>query len=372
MGGVKYLVTIQHPAQAQFYRHPITELRDRGHEVRVLVRDKDVTTQLLDAFSIPYQVLTRSPDSVGGLALMQVRYEYRLLREAWRFRPHVMTSVGGLEISHVAPLVGARSVAFDDSEWTPSRRITLPSLDAIWTPRAFAADRGARQRYYDGYHELSYLHPNRFDPDPDRLRAAGVEPDDRYFVLRFVAWNAHHDVGQAGFSPGAKRNLVESLAAFGDVYISCEADLPEVFERYRLPIPPHLLPDLLYYADLYVGDSQTMATEAAVLGTPAVRSNSFAGEGDMSNFVELEEEYGLLYSIPDEDDAVDRALELAADPSSKAEWRRRREALLADKIDVAGHVVSVLEQEGERARQRRLKERSVAGRVRDRLGRWVE
>lgn len=372
MGAVKYLVTIQHPAQAQFYRHPVTELRDRGHDVRVLVRDKDVTTDLLDAFDIPHRVLARSPNSVGGLPLMQLRYEYRLFREALRFRPHVMTSVGGLEISHVAPLVGARSVAFDDSEWTPSRRITLPSLDAVWTPRAFAADRGTHQRYYDGYHELSYLHPDRFEPDPDRLRAAGVDPDDRYFVLRFVAWNAHHDVGQAGFSPAAKRRLVGELERLGNVYVSTEADVPDEFEQYRLPVPPHLLQDLLYYADLYVGDSQTMATEAAILGTPAVRSNSFAGEGDMSNFVELEEEYGLLHSIPDEDAAVDRALELAADSSSKTEWRRRREALLADKIDVAGHVVSVLEREGERARQRPAEKRGVAGWVRDLLGRWVE
>jgi len=43
----------------------------------------------------------------------------------------------------------------------------------------------------------------------------------------------------------------------------------------------------LYYANVYIGDSQTMATEASVLGTPAIRSNSFAEGSDMSNFREL-------------------------------------------------------------------------------------
>ena len=42
---------------------------------------------------------------------------------------------------------------------------------------------------------------------------------------------------------------------------------------------------------MVVADTQTIVTEAAVLGTPAIRYNSFAGENDMGNFVELEQKY---------------------------------------------------------------------------------
>ena len=358
---MKCLVSIHHPAQAHFYRHVVDDLRDAGHEVLVCVRDKEVTTDLLDAFGIDHRVLAETPDSLPRLALMQLRYEWRLLRAARAFEPDVITSVGGVEISHVAPLVGARAVAFDDSEPTPSHAITAPLLDVVCTPRAFDGDFGDAQRRYDGYHELAYLHPDRFEPDPDGLREHGVEPDERYFVLRFVAWQAHHDVGQHGLSMDAKRELVRYLDERGEVYITSEAPLPAEFESYRTPLPPERLHDLLAFADCYVGDSQTMATEAAVLGTPAVRSNSFAGEDDMSNFVELEERYELCYSRADEDDCLRIVKRLVSDPDTAATWRERREALLEDKIDVTAFAVDLLEAEGRTA--------ATAGTAADRLAR---
>jgi predicted glycosyltransferase len=365
---MRYLVSIHHPAQVHFYRHIIDELRGAGHEVRVCVREKDVAVDLLEAHGIEHRVLAETPDSLPRLAAMQLRYEYRLFREARRFRPDVMTSVGGVEISHVAPLVGARAVAFDDSEPTPSHYLTAPFLDAVCTPAAFQGDFGAAHRRYDGYHELAYLHPDRFDPDPDRLRSAGIDPEERYFVLRFVAWQAHHDVGEAGLSRAAKRTLVDRLSERGTVYITSEAELPPAFEEYRTPVPPHLVHDLLVFADLYVGDSQTMATEAAVLGTPAVRSNSFAGTDDMSNFVELEDEYGLLTSLADEDETLDRVGQLVTDPGAQETWARRRERLLSDKVDVTAFAADLLEEEGRAARASRAARAGTLGRMRDWLG----
>jgi predicted glycosyltransferase len=40
-----------------------------------------------------------------------------------------------------------------------------------------------------------------------------------------------------------------------------------------------------------------MTTEAAVLGTPAIRCNSFVGKRDMGNFIELEKKYGLIFNF---------------------------------------------------------------------------
>ncbi|MFC7231061.1 hypothetical protein ACFQMM_05875 [Saliphagus sp. GCM10025308] len=113
-----------------------------------------------------------------------------------------------------------------------------------------------------------------------------------------------------------------------------------------------MIHDLLYYADLYVGDSQTMATEAAILGTPAIRSNSFVGDGDMSNFVELESTYGLLSSLSDERETLALARDLSTDPDAKARWRQKRRRLLDDKIDVTAYLLdTILETAGEPRRK---------------------
>ena len=62
-----------------------------------------------------------------------------------------------------------------------------------------------------------------------------------------------------------------------------------------MPIPPESIHSLLYYAKMFIGDSQTMTTEAAILGTPALKCNTFAGKLSVPN--ELEEKYNLCYCL---------------------------------------------------------------------------
>ncbi|MFC4989440.1 DUF354 domain-containing protein [Saliphagus infecundisoli] len=337
---MKVVLTIQHPAHVHFFRHAIGELEAGDDEVFVFARENDLAVPLLERYGIAHEVLAGPPSSMAGLAAVQATYELRLLRRARAIEPDVMAAIGGVAVAHVAPLVGARSVVFVDNEGVASHRLMAPFADVICTPRRFEGDFGEKHRRYDGYHELAYLHPDRFEPDPDALRERGVEPDDRYFLLRFRRWDALHDVGEAGLSRAGKRRLVSELADRGTVYITSTDPLPDAFEPYRLPVAPERIHDLLYYADLYAGDSATMATEAAVLGTPAVRVQSFAGrDRDMSNFRELAG-YGLLRSTPDEDRAIDSALALADAPPGRQSARRDR--LLAEKIDVTEFLVSLL------------------------------
>lgn len=347
---MKVFVTVQHPAHVHFFHNAIDELEARGHDVHVYAREKELAVDLLEAYDVPHTVLAGEAQTSRGLLKVQLAYEYRLLAAARRERPDVMVAIGGLAVAHVARLVGARSVVFLDSEGAFVNYLSAPLASVVCTPRRFRRDFGRRHRRYDGYHALAYLHPDRFEPDTARLERAGVDPGDRYFVLRFARWTAHHDIGHAGLDAAAKRRLVSLLSERGDVYVSSEGGLPAEFEAYRLPVPPHHVHDLLACADLYVGDSGTMATEAAVLGTPAVRSSTHVGNDDMSNFVELEAEYGLLRSLQDGEAAVEVVRELLDRPDLGDEWERRRERLLEDKEDVTGFVVdTVLEAGGERA-----------------------
>ena len=62
------------------------------------------------------------------------------------------------------------------------------------------------------YHELAYLHPNRFTPDPGILDLLGVKESQRYVIIRFVGWGASHDKGHAGITPEMKRRAVSQFA----------------------------------------------------------------------------------------------------------------------------------------------------------------
>ena len=91
----------------------------------------------------------------------------------------------------------------------------------------------------------------------------------------------------------------------------------------------------MYYATMFIGDSQTMTSEAAILGTPSVKCNSFAGRLSVPN--ELENKYELCYAFQpkDEDKFLAKIKEILAIPDVKKEWDKRRKKMLADKIDVS-------------------------------------
>ncbi|WP_232688875.1 DUF354 domain-containing protein [Halobacterium zhouii] len=345
---MRVLVDVTHPAHVHLFRNAIVELCADGHDVHVTSREKDLTTDLLDLYGIPHTPISAREGGTLGLVREWTVRELRTARVARAFDPDVVLSHLNPSAAHAAWLTGASAVVFhDDYEQTHKvARVTTPFVSAMATPSRIECDLDERHVRYDGYHELAYLHPERFDPNPARLRAQGVDPDDEYYVLRFVSWEAHHDIGEHGLDREAKRELVEYLDDRGTVYITTEGDLPEEFAAHQLPCDPTAIHDLLAFANLYVGDSQTMATEAAVLGTPAVRSNSFVGDGDMSNFVELEDYYGLLVNAAGPDEALSAVRDLVSDPETPIRWERRRERLLEEKIDVTDLMLDLVYEHG--------------------------
>jgi predicted glycosyltransferase len=337
---VRVLVTIQHPAHVHFFRNAVSELRSAGHEVHVFARRNEVTVDLLETYGIEHAVLAGESDSLGKLAVVQATYEARLLQRARRLDPDVMAAIGGVAVSHVAKLVGARSVVFYDTEHaTIIRRLAYPFADEVCTPDCYTGHVGSGHTTYPGYHELAYLHPDRYSPDDSVLADEGLAGTDTLAICRFSSWDSSHDLGQGGFDDPA--DVVEHLHDVGaTVRLTSETDLPPDLERFRLSVAPERMHDLLYHADLYVGEGATTAAEAAILGTPAVYVNTLT----MGYTTELEERYGLLFQHDGPNRHVEgilRARELAANCDGRR-WERRRDRLLSEKHDTTEVVLDRL------------------------------
>lgn len=338
---MRFAITIQRPPHVHFYRHVIEALETAGHETRVFVRDSEITTALLDAFDIEYTTLA---DTAGGsmasLAATQATFEARLLRQLAAFRPDVVTGIGGISASHAATIVGARSVVFTDTEHARlSNALTRPFADAIYTPDCFHRDFGDAHVRYPGYHELAYLHPNRFEPDPGAFDVAGVDPDDPFVIVRLTDWDAAHDVGASGLSDPT--DVVERLEDAGvQVLLTSEISLSSGLDARRLDIPPEDIHHLLAYADLYLGEGATMAAESAILGTPAIYVNTLR----MGYTDELEARYGLLYNFQGafrHQQAIETA-ERILNGSEDRDYEDRRGRLLAEKTDTHRSVLEAL------------------------------
>ncbi len=337
---MKIIFVIRHPARVHLHKNTISEL-SKDHDVYVFAHDKELVSRLLESYNIDYTLLTTHPNTQIELLLNQIKLEYNLLKHAKKIEPDVI--IGGPSAGHVSKIVGARSISFWDSEGIRKPYfIHIPFTDVILSPESYKVDLGSKHIKYSGNHELAYLHPNRFSPDSSILKKFNIHNDQKIIILRFIAWKALHDIDQSGFTINQKKELVSRLTDYGQVYITSESKLPSEFEDYRLPVPPHRIHDLLYYADLYVGDSQTMASEAAVLGTPAIRSNSFSGENNLGYLLELEEKYDLLYSTTNPEKAINKAVKWIQNPNLKDEWQRKRQKFLEDKIDVTNFIIDVI------------------------------
>src|SRR5690606_30451556 len=108
-----------------------------------------------------------------------------------------------------------------------------------------------------------------------------------------------------------------------------------------MPLPADRLHDVLASASLVVGDSQSVITEAALLGTPAVRINSWVGATPYLN--ELEERYQLVRSF--HPDALEAALGhiegLLADAATTDLFQQRRSLMLNDKVNLTDWYVDL-------------------------------
>jgi len=59
--------------------------------------------------------------------------------------------------------------------------------------------------------------------------------------------------------------------------------------------------------------------------------------------VELEDRYQLIFNYGDPNQAILKAVELIQQPDLKQQWQEKRQALLADKIDVLKFMVETIE-----------------------------
>jgi len=346
---MRILLSVQHPAWAHQFRYVIHELEERGYTVKVVAVNKDRSLELLDTFKIKYDVISSvSGNTIIEKGLIFLKTTWKIFWISRKFKPDIFIGRASPMMAINSYLFKKKHIVFDDTE-RANLCLFFAKLfsDVIITPDCFRKDLGRKHLRIEAYKELFYLHPHYFTPDPAVLRELGLTAEEKYVILRFVAWDAYHDIGQKGITANEKKGIVKELENYGRVFISSEGSLPEGLEPYRLTTPLEKIHDVLYYATLFFSDGGTMTTEAAVLGTPAIRTNSFVGSDDMGNFLELEERYELIYNFRKLEQAIQKAIELLSRDDTKAEWQKKRENMLAGKLDATQVMVDIIDKYAE-------------------------
>jgi hypothetical protein len=202
----------------------------------------------------------------------------------------------------------------------------VPFATKVLTPSCFLNDLGSKHIRYNSFHELAYLHPNRF-------KDKGI--GKRNIIIRLSSWDASHDKGRQVIEDIIFSHLSKKLAVYGDVVNSREEGIRMTLQG-RL-YEPWQLHAIMKNAILYIGDGATMATESALLGVPSIYISPLAGT--MGNHIDLEH-YRLLYSLKELPN--EKLLEMIFS-TPRSLWKSHQKNMLKDKIDMTKFMIEYFE-----------------------------
>lgn len=356
---MKIIVQLGHPAHFHLYKNAAKQLIADGHKVYILIKTKDVLEDLMKDSKLPYynilQVAHRK--SKSGVVMDMLIRDWKIFWFCIRHQIDLLTGTSP-EVAHIGWLQRRNAIVTteDDDGAVPNfGKVIAPFVQCILTPEVCNMKKlEPKCVHYPSYHELAYLHPNHFTPNRELVEKYGIDTSKPYFVMRFASLNAHHDSGIKGINREIAARLIEILKPHGQIYITSERLLEPEFEPYRIKINPLDMHHVMAFASLYIGDSQTMAAEAGVLGTPFVRYNDFVGrigyldeleEPQTKQYVDylhLDHHYNLGVGIRASEEGskerlyatVERMVALAPEERTRI-YGERREKMLSEKIDYA-------------------------------------
>jgi len=283
-------------------------------------------------------------DSKKGFVIGLIKRFYRTFKFVKKFKPDLLIGTC-VENSFISKITGIPciNVNEDDAAIVPLyAKLSYPWATEIITPKS--CDNGkwnSKSIKYNSYHELAYLHPKYFTPSKG-IASQYVDTSDSYFIIRFAKLTAHHDEGITGLNREVTRRIINQLDEKGKIYITSEKPLEEEFEPYRLSINAKDIHHVMAFSTIFIGDSQTMAAEAGLLGTPFIRYNSFVGRIGYLNEIENKYKLGFGVKFGDEKLLFKRLSELI-EANNRNIYSERRNKMLNEKIDVTAFYVWFIE-----------------------------
>jgi uncharacterized protein len=329
------ILSVEHPAWAHQFKFIIKALEKKGYNVKVVAIDKDRDLELLDSFGINYDLVGNSTGkNIFDKAWLLLSISFKIFKVCKKFKPDIFIGRASPMMALNAFLFKKPHVIFEDTERsTISLKFCKWFSSLIITPISFKTDLGDKQLRTEAFKELFYLHPSYFTPDTSVLDELGINDKDRFVFLRFVSWNASHDIGFTGLNNSQKIHLVKELEKHAKVFISSEENLPDELRKYEIKIAFNKIHSVLYYASLYIGEGATMASEAAILGTHAI----FISKLTAGTLDEQEKKYGLVFNYYQKDKferTLEKSIQLLSDNDLIIKGRNKSLKLVNEKVDM--------------------------------------
>ena len=343
---MKILFVNFHPVDSQVVRYAAKSLKNKGHSVKFLFSEKEnIIEKIIKRDGFECIKIGSIKSGFLNRVITSIFFEINLLRKIKQFKPDILISPSSIYTGIAAKLFKIPFIAWADTETaTVNLKSSLPYIDSILIPDVFYEKINNPKKVikFKAYKEIAYLHPNWFKPDRSILTKLGIKHGEKIVLMRFSELKAMHDIGlkSVGDNKVALLKYIREIEKYARVFISMtEKNLGKEFDKYKLDIHPADYIHLLAYCSLYIGEGTTTASEAGVLGVPWINIQSTT----RGYLIDQEENYKLGFRTDDIDHAFKIALEWIQDDELLSKWKKKRDKLLNDKIDVSAFLIWFIE-----------------------------
>lgn len=273
---MKILIDINHPAHVHYFRNLIKIMSNNGHEFVVVNRNDKMINQLLDYYEIKHIVRNKRPEKKNSIISMcyLVGCIWACIKATIKYKPNIYLGFGSSAASITALLFHKPCIVLDDTEHNKlNHKLYMPGASVVLTPFYYNIDLGKKQLRFNAYVEQLYMHSNYFTKDDSIIAEQGVT-DNEYVLVRYIAYDAHHDKYVKPLSEEEKKSIIQLLAKKHKVLLSLEKNNQDEFYRpYKVSFSPEKMHDIESGAKFMVTEGATMASEAFVNGVPYVYLN---------------------------------------------------------------------------------------------------
>jgi len=362
---LRYLFAINHPSQFHVFKNLALNLMGKGHSCIFFIQQRGFVELLAKQYGIDYRFLVspiwkKKLTSKTGILLRGlihlIQADIRVIIYCLLNKVDFLLG-SDISITHAGFILRKHSLAFTDDDVhfiKPYSRLAFPFATNIVAPSVVNLEKWSFKKIaYPGTQKTAYVHPRMFKPNPDVLRKYSLM-NSAFVIVRRVEFKALHDsmhIAQTGITDSVLDKIISGLVGSHKIIMSNEGEQNPKYKKYGMKIEPSDMLDLIYYADLLIGDSQSMQVEAALLGTPSIRSNKWVLEGDKVSVIHhLENKYDLCIGIPpkEEETIVSTALRLLQS-GVKDEWRKKIVRFYEENISLTDMLMWLLDDYNTRA-----------------------
>lgn len=344
----KYLFYLVHPAKFHFHKVQINALKKKGYTVDIIINTKDILEELVIEEGWDYINIFPKTRKIKGVHVYIAAF-LSLILSIYRLWKHTKGKkydiFVGDALVYLGKIKGIPSFYPTDDVLSavPEQHTWFIPANYIIAPKITDIGKYKRKKIaYNGYKALAHLHPNHFMPNIDLLEKE-LRSGEPYFLIRCTGFGATHDVNKKGIDDVLLYKLRDILLPKGKLLITSERDLPNDLEKYRINIKKSYMSHYVAFAKIFISDSTTMSTEAAVLGTPSVELDEYFYEIDQ--MLELQDKYKLIhcYRTNEQEQMLTKVGELLSMKNLEDKYIERRNTLLNDVIDVSSFLVWIFE-----------------------------